>query len=668
MRKAPKGPRHGARRRLLLAGVLLAGVAVLVRSFQLQALDSTLWRGRAEDEHADRMVLPAPRGTVYDRNGVPLAASAEAFRVAVAPRELRDRASAEARLRAALNLGVAEVRRAIDRRPRWVVLPGLYDAAAKGRLEGLRGVYFEGVVRRFYPHGPLARDLIGPVTADGKALGGLELEFDSLLSGTPGYAVVRRDAHGRTIPGAMLSAVQPVPGNDLYLTIDAGLQDIAREALAQAVDSTGAAGGDLIMADPYTGEILAAVSLRSAGATHWRAATDTYEPGSTFKPFLVATLLATHRATLADRVYAEEGRYTYAGRTVSDVEPNGWLTLRDALRVSSNISMVKMSSRLDPEQQYRYLRDFGFGSPTGVRYPSESTGTLRPPSRWSRYSQGSLAIGYEVGVTPLQMALAYGAIANGGMLMEPRLVREVRSRDGRTIEAFGAREVRRVIPARIAASLREVLAEVVEDGTGTRAGLGPFPVAGKTGTARVFRAGHYERGAYTASFAGFFPVQDPQLVFLVKIDRPQHAIYGGLAAAPVTRATLAAALAAWHTPLDRAAVARSATPARAGDRGGADAATAPGPAAAAAAPAGGPYVFALNGGRARRAGAAAPSSRTVPAVTGLPLRDAARRLLADGFRVQVDGTGAVEASDPEAGTVATSGTLVHLRGAGGGDE
>ena len=438
---------HAVRRRILLLGILLGGVVVTARAAQLQVAEGGRWRARAEDQHAERMVLPAPRGTVYDRNGVPLAASEESFRVALAPGELKDRRGTASLLVRVLGLSAAEARRATDPARRWVVLPGLHDAVARGRLGNLRGLYFEAVMTRSYPHGDLARALLGAVDGEGRADSGLELELDSVLAGQAGLAVVRRDGRGQPIPGALLDAVQPVPGTDVYLTIDAGLQEIVEQAVRSAVDSTSAAGGDMILADPRTGEILAAATVRPEGPAQWRAVTDTYEPGSTFKPFFVATLLAEGRATLDDRVFAENGRAVIDGRTVQDVEKLGWITLRDGLRQSSNICMVKFSSRVAPGDQFRYLRAFGFGSPTGVRFPSESPGVLRRPAAWSRYSQGSLAIGYEVGVTPLQMAMAYGAIANGGLLMEPRLVRDVRARDGRVLVSFGPRVVRRAVPA-----------------------------------------------------------------------------------------------------------------------------------------------------------------------------------------------------------------------------
>lgn len=663
---------QGWRRRALLAGLVLGALFVLGRSFHLQVIQRERWTTRALDQQRQRLPLPAPRGTIYDRSGTPLAASEEVFRVAVAPRELRDRNAVARRLLQVLGLSASEARRAVDARRRWVVLPGRYDAAVRQRLDGERGIYFERVLERFYPHGRVALELLGRVSAEGRGVGGLELEFDSLLSGRPGVAVARRDGRGEAIPGSLLPVVEPVAGHDLYLTIDYNLQEIAHEALRQAVEQTGSVSGELILADPQTGEILAAASRRAVEGTHWRAAAEPYEPGSTLKPFLVAALLAEGRATLADSIYAEEGRYISKGRTITDTHGYGWLTLRDALRVSSNIAMAKAAGRLRPEEQYGYLRDFGFGSPTGIAYPSESAGVLRRPSDWSRYSQSSLAYGYEIGVTPLQMVLAYGTLANGGVLMEPRLIREVRARDGRTVRRFVPRPVRRVIPEAEARVISETLVDVVEAGTGQEARLGAFRVAGKTGTARYYHAGRYESGEYTASFAGFFPATDPQLTFLVKLDRPQGAYYGGLAAAPVTRSTLAAALAARSTVLDRRAVAASLAERSRMQQSGSEqgrsagaAATTPGSTSGGRwfLPVSGPFIFALDGappGRYRAAGR--PRRRPVPDVTGLALRDATRLLHAQGFRVVVEGSGPVAATAPAAGAMAVPGTVVRAEG------
>lgn len=623
------------RRRWLLGGVLLGAIGLSARAVKLQLVDANAWRARAEEQHEKQSAIPAPRGTIYDRDGVPLAASHEAFRINIAPRDVADRRTLAKRLQTLTGLEQKTIKRALDPRRKWVVLPGRYNTSVRQALDGLAGVHFDRVQTRFYPRGAIATEILGAVNSNGKALSGIELEFDSILAGKPGIALVRRGPRGRAIPGVMVQAQAPRPGRDIYLTVDSDLQEIATEALRAAVQNTSARGGDLLLADPRTGEILASASIRTFHADNWRAATEPYEPGSTLKPFTVATLLAEKQARLTDSVFAENGTYTNEGRTLRDVHAMGWTSVAGALQHSSNIAVAKLSTRLQPQQQYQYLRAFGFGSPTAVTYPSESGGLLRRPTQWSRFSQASLAIGYEISVTPLQMVLAYGALANGGMLMEPRLVREVRSRDARVAQQFEPRVVRRVIPERVAQDIRRVLVEVVEVGSGGNAALGPYAVAGKTGTARSFRGGRYESGAYTASFAGFFPAENPQLVFLVKLDAPQGAYYGGSTAAPVTRATLEAALAARSTPLDKRAVAVAAPPPLLERVVPETSAT------AARRPVTGPFVFALNAGAPRRVALKASAGGELPEVTGLSVRDAVRQLHARGFKVHVRGSGVV---------------------------
>jgi cell division protein FtsI (penicillin-binding protein 3) len=625
------------RRRLLLGGVLLGAIGLSARAVKLQVVDADVWQARADEQHEAQSTIPAPRGTIYDRDGVPLAASSEAFRIIIAPREVEDRRALSRRLQTLTKLDQRTVKGALDPRRKWVFLPGRYDTSVRQALDGVAGVHFDRVQMRFYPRGPIAAEILGVVNSNGQALSGVELEFDSVLAGKPGIALVRRGPRGRAIPGAMVQALPPHAGRDIYLTIDSDLQEIATEALRAAVQNTHARGGDLLLADPRTGEILASAGIRAVMADNWRAATEPYEPGSTLKPFTIATLLAEKQARLTDSVFAENGTYTNQGRTIRDVHAMGWTSVAGALQHSSNIAMAKLSARLQPHVQYQYLRAFGFGSPTAVTYPSETGGTLRRPGHpaWSRFSQASLAIGYEISVTPLQMVLAYGALANGGVLMEPRLVREVRSRDALVTQDFEPRVVRRVIPERVANEIRKVLVDVVETGTGGQAALGPYAVAGKTGTVRSFRGGRYEIGAYTASFAGFFPAEDPQLVFLVKLDAPQGEYYGGVAAAPVTRATLEAALAARNTPLDKRAVAVAAPPPLAARE------VVVTPASNAKRPVTGPFVFALNAGAPQRVSVKASSERALPEVTGMSLRDAVRQLHAQGFKVQVQGSGLV---------------------------
>jgi cell division protein FtsI (penicillin-binding protein 3) len=646
------------RRRLLLVSTLVAALLVVGRSVQLQGFEGAKWRAAAAEQHQARVPLPARRGAILDRDGVPLALTRETFGLAVAPGELSDAAEMRGRLQSVLGLAPAGARRAVDPARRWVVLPGRFTAEQRRDLGEARGLHWERRLERFYPQGRVGREVLGAVSGDGRALGGMEQALDEMLSGADGYSVLRRDARGQRLASVALPVVQATDGRDVYLTLDFDLQEIADAALQAAIDSTGAAGGELLLLDPRSGEILAAVSQRTGGVRGVGAFIEPYEAGSTLKPFFVSTLLATGKSEMGERIYAERGRWTDAhGRVHTDVHPYEWLTLRDALRVSTNIGMAKLTPRLTPGEQFAHLRDFGFGNPTGVEYPAESGGRLPRPDRWSRLTPSSLATGYEISVTPLQLALAYAAIANGGVLMEPRLVREVRDAAGRTVERREPREVRRVIPRAVAAQLRDVLISVVDDGTATRASLATFEVAGKTGTARRTGAGgRYEAGAYNSTFVGFFPARDPQLTILVKLDRPRGAYYGGLTAAPVTRETLQAILAARSPGLDRRSLLATRLPGPAPAAGTRRREEAP--------PYGadGVYVFVSTDGLPARGGEPEAGEVPVPDVAGLPLRDAARRLHALGVRVRVQGSGYATGTRPAAGERVVRGDTLLLMG------
>lgn len=664
------------RRRFLLAFWLLCGVGLLGRAVEIQVLQGGEWRAEAERQHRTSEEIPAARGAVLDRDGVPLALSHETFRVAVAPHEVRDTAATVDLLVGTLAMTAGEARRVFGTTRRWVTLPGRFPPAARDALSGSRGVYVERELERFYPHRELLLGVLGAVI-DGSGAGGIEQELDEHLRGMPGLEVLSRDSQGRRIPGDTWMVEAPRGGGQVVLTLDADLQEIANEALREAMETTGARGGDLLVTHPRSGEILAMVSVHDGANSHLGSINTPFEPGSTLKPFTVATLLQTRRATLADSVDTGNGQWRVAGRTISDVASPGRVDLAHALRVSSNVGIAKLAQALSPAEQYEHLRDFGFGVPTGISLPGEVGGTLRRPGRWSGQSPASLAIGYEIAVTPLQLAMAYGALANGGLLMAPRLVREVRDPAGRVLERAEPRAVRRVVSPDVAAQVSRVLVDAVEDGTGTRARLSSFAVAGKSGTSRAYgEGGGYESGAYYASFVGFFPAEEPQLVVLVKLDRPQGQYYGGATAAPVTRATMEAVLAAHSSPLDRralAAIARAqeddlladAARARTGvgleghpmDDGRIEGAPVP--------------VFAsapvAEGSRARgSAGAEARDGLLMPDVRGMALRTVVRRLHGMGLAVEWEAPGPVRGTLPGPGGVVAPGDTIRLLARPGG--
>ncbi|MEO8622069.1 MAG: penicillin-binding transpeptidase domain-containing protein, partial [bacterium] len=551
------------------------------------------------------------------------------------------------------------------------------DVAA---VTAMRGVYATPIIERAYAFTDGTRRIVGRVDADGKAVDGIELALDPLLKGTPGAATVMKDAHGRRFESPSTPATPPVQGLSVVLTINQALQEIAERALADAVASMGAEGGDVVVVSPVNGEVLAMASHRADPRnTASTALTEPYEPGSTIKPFIAAMLLQQGKARETDTVQTFNGTFEINGRSIADEHPYAQLALSDVIRFSSNIGIVQFAERFTPREEYEALRDFGFGTPSGVSYPVEAAGTLRAPVKWSKQSGNSMAMGYEVAVTPLQLAAAYVALANDGELLEPTLVKEVRAANGTVLYRHERRVVRRVLSPDVARRVREMLLGVVEGGgTARRADLKSFSLAGKTGTARRTVNGRYGAGQHIPTFVGLFPGDNPQFVILVKIDNPKGAYMGGLTAAPVTKQVIEAALASPNAALDRRTLAASrhdsppdsaamalrlsvatraaqettSTSQREALKAAADAAADDTAGAT-------PFVATLPA--PKRARAAAPIARTVPDVHGLPLRQAVHALHVAGFRVQLD-PGTSGATLPAAGAVVPAGSLVHLAG------
>lgn len=663
------------RRRLLLTFWILAAAGLLWRSVDLQVVQGAQWRAEADRQHRMSGEVPAARGLIRDRSGAPIALSLETYLVSVAPHEVRDTTAVMNHLSDVLGLSGGEAQRLFQSNRRWIPLRGRHPVAVREALSGITGVYVQRDLRREAPHGDLLLGVLGAVI-DGEGQGGVEQIFEEHLRGTPGLEVLARDSRGRPLPGESWMVQPPRQGGDVVLTIDLDLQEIAAEALRDALDRTGSRGGDLVVTDPRTGEILALVSMTEDGARSTAAITAPYEPGSTLKPFTVATLLQTGKATLADSIDTGDGRWRVHGRTITDVQRVGHTDLEHALRASSNIALAKLVERLTPAEQFEGLRDFGFGVRTGVDLPGEASGSLTRPQSWSRQTAASLAIGYEVSVTSLQLAMAYSALANGGVLMEPRLIREVRGPDGALLEEWQPRAVRRVVSPEVAREMSVALAGAVEDGTGTRAGLSAFSVAGKTGTSRVHTGAGYAPDQYLATFGGFFPAEDPQLVVFVKLDRPQGEFFGGATAAPVTRATMEAVLAAHSPPLDRSALAAVARHQRSDRTAGQGSSTppmgmmrvdgAPGPTFVSL-PMESPEVRLQEGEEEREISASGlPEAETpglirIPRVDGVAPRVAARRLHGLGLYVHWDLTsGAVVGTDPDAGALVAVGDTVRL--------
>jgi len=536
----------------------------------------------------------------------------------------------------------------------------------------LRGVYSFPSIERTYAVSEGAKGILGRVDADNKPVEGLELSLDSILRGKSGVATIVRDSRGRGRESPTAPGTAPVSGNSIVLTLNADLQEIAEKALADAVARMGAEGGDIVILDPRTGEIRAMASRRpDPRQTAATVLTEPFEPGSTFKPFMAASLIDRGRVTDADSVDTGNGVLDVEGRKnpIRDDHFVGKAPLSVVLRWSSNIGIVKFSSRLTAREKYETIRDFGFGTPTGLPYPTESGGILRVPKNWSAQSPISLPMGYEVSVTPLQLALAYATFANGGELVEPALVKQVIGPDGSVIYEHQRRVVRRVIKTATADKLRHMLLDVVDEGTAVEAAIDNFMLAGKTGTPRSTVRGHYVAGRYNPNFVGIFPADNPQYVIVVKMTAPQSSIYAAQTAAPVTKVILQAAVAARDAALDRAKLASSVHPKNdtvisqlavnpSSEDSGVGVARRSPALAGDTATQGVPFVVSLPAPPEKPARKA---MRAVPDIRGLTVRGAVRSLHSAGFRVQfAHATSGTPATSPAAGELAPTGTVVRL--------
>lgn len=666
---------HTSRRRRLrvfLCLVLAAGAKLGWTLFQVQVLRHERFEARAQSQQERRLVMPARRGTIYDRNGAPLAVNRERYAVYLVPNHVRDPRVLVEALAEILDLPRERLRAGLARGGFYVPLLRSVDRTTAKRLEAaaLSGVGVETASERYYPHGRLASALLGQVDVDNRGIAGLELQYDPLLRGENGWAVHQRDALGREYANFAFPMVQPVDGGDIHLTIDLGLQEIAEEALAAAMVETRARTGSLIVADPWTGEVLAMANRPDADPNAVRgtprnfAVVDLFEPGSTFKLVTLAGLYEEGMARPEEEIFCEKGSYRFAGRSkpIRDVHPYGTLTVEDVIGKSSNICTIKLAQRLGNDRMFDYARRFGFGLPTGVDFPGEPRGVLRLPREWSALSAYSIAMGYEVSVTALQLTMMMAAVANGGALLQPYLVSRAEGPEGDLRWRRDPRRVRRVISPAAAALVTRALVRVVRDGTGTAADLELLQVAGKSGTARKVheRGRGYTDDRFNSTFGGFFPAHAPRYVLFVRLDEPRGEYYGGAVAGPVFKRAIETTLFTDRMPVDASFFARIRGPhqvVRFAGGGSAvrEVAYAPPPDAAAAA-------F-PPGGTAAAPAPAPPGAVRVPDFSTMSLREALVVASQRRLALRFDGPGPVVAQEPEAGEIVPVGSVVRVENA-----
>jgi cell division protein FtsI (penicillin-binding protein 3) len=537
---------------------VLGFALIALRLVYLQVYQRGALTARAERQQERLIKIEPKRGTIYDRMGRELAVSLEVDSVFGVPSEIDNPRALAKQLSHILREDPHALERRLAGDKQFVWLSRKVEPAETEKVKKLGskeiGIRLES--KRFYPNKFLAGSVLGFTGMDNEGLEGLEFTYDKTLRGVSGWVLAEKDAMGRTVfpggPGFQYKL--PKSGNDLILTIDEVIQHIAEKELDATLLSTRAKGGVCIVMNPRTGEVLA-LSVRASAhgrqafnpnepqrykPAEWRnrAVTDAYEPGSIFKPVLVAAALEERVVHPLERVDCSAGEIHLADRVISDAHKNGVLTFTDVIAESSNVGTIKVALRLGKERFSKYITAFGFGNKTGVDIPGEIPGMLKDYRLWSGVSIGSIAIGQEIGVTPMQMAAAYCALANGGTLMKPFIVSQIVGRDGGQGEKIQPQPVRRVMSEETCAKVNKILQRVVETGTGQKARPAGYTAAGKTGTAQKIdqKTGLYSKKDYVSSFVGFVPATSPRLVILVMIDTPEGNIYGGSVAAPVFKA------------------------------------------------------------------------------------------------------------------------------------
>lgn len=552
-------------------GLVFAFYLILaVRLVYLQAFRHTYFQKEADLYRVSKSLLPAQRGLLLDRNGEPFAINVPAATVYADPREVKDIPATAAALAPLLGLDEAALRDTlIPRSPKDHYRPlARRIPVAVGRAvkkADLLGIAVVSDTRRAYPDGGLAAQVLGFPNRDGDGIEGIESSQDALLHGTDGKIVGEIDREGRFLPGTMRRQQEPVNGHDLVLTLDKQLQHSADVCLAKAIKDHHARNGVVVVLDPRTGEILALSNQPSynpnqprpvgplgkadalAVAARWRdsAASDLYEPGSTLKTITASAVLQEQGLKMMDVTVPCTG-HLQIGKHVIHEAPDaltahlGNQNLRGILRVSSNVGMAQFGLGLGADRLYEYEQKFGFLDKPGSGLPGEQCSWLQSPQAfnrftgsvgWSKIQLANIAFGQGVSVTPLQLAAAYGAIANGGTLMRPHILRAVRTNG---VDALVRPEpIRRVVSPEVAAAVRSMLGTVVQDGTAKAAQIAGFSVGGKTGSAQVAGAHGYESGHFVASFIGLYPLSRPRLVILCAVFEPQGIHWGASVAAPV---------------------------------------------------------------------------------------------------------------------------------------
>ncbi len=609
------------------AGFLAICVLIGGYLFKLQLLEHSFYSKEAARMHIFVREINGRRGAIYDRNLMPVALTLPCYRVWADPCLLDNPRDVAAKLAPLLGLRVNKVARVLaDTSARYRILRQSVDPEDIGAVAnlGIRGIVCQPAGKRVRPLGDFASNVIGATSPDGVALSGIELFADEVLRGKPGKEIFLRDALGQIRPCANSTVQPPSPGNSLVLTIDAELQYVAEQALEEAIRINKAKAGGVVVVDPWTGEILAMASFPRRPNFPVEV---TFEPGSALKICTYSAALETNKLKLDEIFHTNNGVLKVSGGYIRDDHPKDPVTTTEAFARSSNVVAATIARRLGQQTLYRYLVAFGFGRRTGIELKGEAYGILRPPDKWSKRSLETIAFGQEVGVTAVQLAMAFATIANGGQLLRPRLVKAI-IKDGWAVCLTKPQVVRRVIRKETAAKLTHLMEAVVSSGTGVPAQIDGIRVAGKTGTGQKAQGGQYLKGKCFAVFGGFVPADNPRYVCTVVIEDPSGwTSYGGPVCGPVFKKIMEYALRRARKVIPSTATELAELPLDGSYQASTEAAD--------------EFDLAstLTPGR----------QETYPSVLGLTLREAAKVLEHCGIKWRATGSGLVVRQDPSPG-------------------
>ncbi|MCZ6790490.1 MAG: penicillin-binding transpeptidase domain-containing protein, partial [Candidatus Dadabacteria bacterium] len=535
-----------------VATLLIALFAMVsVKALELQILDRERAFKIARKQHHGTSTLLPRRGKIFDRNGKELAVNIDVKSIYANPKKVTKPSETAKILSEKLNLSQKKILNRVSSDKSFVWIKRLADSESVEELQNLdiTGLGYIPEPKRIYPNGHLLGQVIGITDVDSIGIEGIEYRYDRLLTGKTRKITLKRDARGHKIlndPSEIQEIDQyKTSGHDIVLTIDSQIQYIVERQLKEGIEEVGGEKGMAIIMNPETGEVLAMASypfldpnnfskfpeVNRRNLPIWYA----HEPGSTMKVFLASSALDDKKVNPNSKFNCENGRRKIGSAVIRDIKPRGTLTVAEIVKYSSNIGASKIGELLGRDKYYKYLNKFGFGKTTGIGLPGESSGILAAPRKWGPIELATISFGQGISVTSLQLVTALSAIANGGYLMKPYVIEKIVGPDGNVIEQNSPEVVTRVISYDTSYQMKQIMQGVVENGTGKKAQIPGFSVAGKTGTAQIPnpKSGGYYSNRYIASFIGFAPVEDPEIVMVVVVEAPRKKTHGGSVAAPI---------------------------------------------------------------------------------------------------------------------------------------